>query len=66
MKEVLMSKKLYDFEVKSISGENVKFKSYEGKVLLIVNTASQCGFTPQYQGLEVLYKKYVGCIPLHH
>jgi len=51
-------KSIYDFSVKSISGEQTSLKKYEGKVLLIVNVASQCGFTPQYKGLEQLYKKY--------
>lgn len=49
---------IYDFEVKSIKGENVSLDQYQGKVLLIVNTASKCGFTPQYKGLEALYQEY--------
>ena len=49
---------IYDFSVKNIRGETVKMSKYKGKPLLIVNTASQCGFTPQYKGLEALYKKY--------
>ncbi|MEJ2443794.1 MAG: glutathione peroxidase [Exilibacterium sp.] len=49
---------IYDFEVQGISGESVDFSSYKEKVLLIVNTASKCGFTPQYKGLESLYKAY--------
>ena len=43
---------LYDFKVKDIKGNEVSLKKYEGKVLLIVNTATGCGFTPQYEGLQ--------------
>jgi glutathione peroxidase len=50
--------KLYDYEVKELSGNKVSMKEYEGKVLLIVNTATGCGFTPQYEGLQKLYDKY--------
>jgi glutathione peroxidase len=49
---------IYDFSVKTIRGEDVPLADYKGKVLLIVNTASQCGFTPQYKGLQSLYEKY--------
>ena len=49
---------VYDFSVKNQKGEDVSLKTYEGKVLLIVNTATRCGFTPQYNGLEALYEKY--------
>lgn len=51
-------KSLYDFQVKNNKGEMVSINNYKGKTLLIVNTASKCGFTPQYEELEALYKKY--------
>jgi glutathione peroxidase len=47
-----------DFHVKDIEGKDVDLASYKGKVLLIVNTASQCGLTPQYKDLEAIYEKY--------
>ncbi|WBU28803.1 glutathione peroxidase [Rhodopseudomonas palustris] len=49
---------IYDFTAKSLAGKDVSLKQFEGKVLLIVNTASACGFTPQYKGLEALQEKY--------
>src|SRR5579884_289625 len=49
---------IYDFTAKSLQGTDVSLGDYRGKPLLIVNTASKCGFTPQYAGLEQLYEKY--------
>jgi len=51
---------IYDFAVKDIHGKTIKLDAYKGKPLLIVNTASKCGFTPQYKGLEALYEKLHG------
>lgn len=55
-REVYMSS-IYDYEVNTISGKTVPLADYKGKVLLIVNTASKCGFTPQFTGLETLYSE---------
>ena len=49
---------IYDFRVKTRSGEDLNLDTLRGKVILIVNTATGCGFTPQYEGLEKLYEKY--------
>jgi glutathione peroxidase len=51
---------IYDFEARQIDGSEVPLSKYKGQVLLIVNTASKCGFTPQFEGLEALHKKYAG------
>jgi len=49
---------LYDYKVTTIKGQDTNLDAFRGKVLLIVNTASKCGFTPQFKGLEALYEKY--------
>jgi len=51
---------IYDFSAKTIDGKNEKLDAYRGKTLLVVNVASKCGFTPQYEGLEALYRKFKG------
>ena len=55
-----LDKNIYNFEAQTIAGEAIKFSKFQGRVLLIVNVASECGFTPQYSGLLKLYKKYRG------
>lgn len=55
-----MAKNIYDFSVKQIDGKKINFSDYKGKVLLLVNVASQCGLTPQYEGLEKMYSLYQG------
>jgi glutathione peroxidase len=47
-----------DFKAKSLDGKDIDLRQYQGKVLLIVNTASECGFTPQYKGLEAVYQQF--------
>jgi glutathione peroxidase len=53
-----MKMSFYDFKAKDIHGKEISMVEYKGKTVLVVNTASKCGFTPQYEGLENLYKKY--------
>ena len=48
----------YDFEARKLNGKTTSMNEYKGKVVVVVNTASKCGFTPQYEGLEKLYKKF--------
>ena len=51
---------VYDFEARQIDGKDISLAAFRGKVMLIVNTASQCGFTPQFGGLETLHETYAG------
>ncbi|MEL7005354.1 MAG: glutathione peroxidase [Bacteroidota bacterium] len=55
---ILQSASIYDFEAKAIDGSVIDFESFKGKKLLIVNTASRCGYTNQYEGLQKLHEKY--------
>jgi len=54
----LMGKTIYDFKVESLDGKEINFADFKGKKILIVNTASECGFTPQYADLEKVYEEY--------
>ena len=54
-----MDKSIYQFSATSLAGKEVKMESFRGKTILVVNTASKCGFTPQYEGLEKLFEKTI-------
>jgi len=56
----MSAQSVYDFEARSISGKDIVLSQFKGQVMLIVNTASKCGFTPQFGGLEELHKTYAG------
>lgn len=56
--EELMGKTIYDYKVEGLEGQEINFADFKGKKILIVNTASKCGFTPQYEDLEKLYQQY--------
>jgi glutathione peroxidase len=60
MSEQNLSKSIYDYEVETIDGKKIKMSQFKGKRLLIVNTASECGLTPQYKNLQELYTQYGG------
>ena len=51
-------KRIYDYKALNNKGVEMDFSQYKGQVIMVVNTASKCGFTPQYDGLEALYQKY--------
>lgn len=57
---ITMAMSIYDFKVNALDGGAIDFSKYKGKKIMIVNTASECGFTPQYAELQELYKKYEG------
>lgn len=58
IKQKMMEQTFYDFTAKSLQGKDISMENYRGKTVLVVNTASKCGFTPQLEGLEKLYEAY--------
>lgn len=56
--QTALAQSIYDFKVKSLDGKTINLADYKGKKIMIVNTASECGYTPQYEGLEKLYEGY--------
>jgi len=54
----MAKRSIYDFEANKLNGEKIKLSEFEGKTIVVVNTASKCGLTPQYEGLENMYQKY--------
>lgn len=58
LQEKVITKSIYDFKVESLDGGSIDFAQFKGKKILIVNTASECGYTKQYEGLQALYEKY--------
>ncbi|MFN2314933.1 MAG: glutathione peroxidase, partial [Bacteroidales bacterium] len=53
-----MKARFYDFKAKTLQGKEIGLDTFKGKTVLVVNTASKCGLTPQYEGLEALYRKH--------
>ena len=60
-----MTQSIYEFKIKSLQGKEIDFQDYKNKVILIVNTASKCGYTPQYAGLQSLYLNLLAYILLY-